>query len=131
MEEVLFIILSFLGELFVESLLYFPWDIFMVSYEKRREGSINKFGWAFISLLVGLFIGWISVLLFSSAMLPFSWLRLVNLIAAPLIAGTIALRMSKRRNQKSLSSDNKFHYLIAFLFTLGLLGIRFILTIKT
>ena len=130
MEEIIIIVISFIGELFIESLLYFPWDIFMVSYEKRREGNINKFGWSFASLLVGMLIGWISVLLFSSAMLPFSWLRVVNLIVAPLIAGSLALRLSKRRNKKSLSSDDKFHYLIAFLFTLGLIGIRLLLTTK-
>lgn len=130
MEEILVIIVSFVGEILLESLLYFPWDIFITSFEKRKEGELNRVGWGFGSLFIGMAIGAISVKLFSDAILPFSWLRILNLILAPLFAGIIALRMSKRRNQKNLTSDNKLHYLIAFLFTLGMIGTRLVLTTK-
>ncbi len=131
MEEILFIIISFVGQLLLESLLYFPWDIFMVSYEKKREGDINTFGWLFISLIIGIAVGAASVAILSSAVIPISWLRVINLIVAPFLAGAVALRMSKRRNQKGLTSNNKLHYLVSFFFTLGILGIRFVLTTKT
>lgn len=130
MEEILIVVITFLGQLLLESLLYFPWDMFVIFHEKYRGGKYNKFGWALISLLVGMTVGIISVGIFSDAVLPFSWLRVLNLIVAPFLAGALALRMSRRRNQKELTSDNKLHYLVAFLFTLGLLGVRFVFTAK-
>lgn len=130
MEEALIVIITFLAQLLLESLVYFPWDILLVLRERRREGKSNKYGWALISLLMGTIIGGVSVGLFSNAVLPFSWLRVLSLVVAPFLAGALALRMSRRRNQKKLTSDNKLHYLVAFLFTLGFLGVRFVFAIK-
>ena len=131
MEELILVILTFVGEILLESLIYFPWDIFMVSREKKKDGELNAFGWLLISLFAGMAVGGISVWILSSAMLLFSWLRVANLLIAPLLAGGFALRMSKRRNQKEIDSNNKLHYFIAFVFTAGVIGVRFVLTTKT
>ena len=130
MEEILIVIITFLGKLLIESLLYFPLDIFIIFREKYGGVKADRFGWVLLSLLAGIVIGGVSVVLFSNAVLPFGWLRVLSLIMAPFLAGAIALRMSRRRNQKHLNSDNKLHYMAAFLFTLGLLGIRFIFTTR-
>lgn len=130
MEEIIVLMLSFVGELLIESLVYFPWDIFMASYERKKEGEINKFGWCVISLFFGIGIGYVSLLLLPKIIIQYSWLRILNLILAPLIAGAIAVNMSKRREQKELTTNNKLHYLIGFLFTLGLVSVRYVLSKK-
>lgn len=130
MEEIILLVLSFVGELLIESLAYFPWDIFMGSYERKKEGEINTFGWCVISLFFGIGIGYVSLLLLPKIIFQYSWLRILNLILAPLIAGAIAVNMSKRREQKELTTNNKLHYLIGFLFTLGLVSVRYVLSKK-
>jgi len=130
LEEIIVLVLSFVGELLIESLMYFPWDIFMASYERKKEGEINNFGWFAISLFFGIGIGYVSLRLLPKIIIQYSWLRILNLILAPLIAGAIAVNMSKRREQKELTTNNKLHYLIGFLFTLGLVSVRYVLSQK-
>lgn len=130
MEEVILFVLSFLGELLLESLAYFPWDLFVISYEKRKDGEINRFGWCLLSLILGIGLGSASTLIYSKIILDAGWLRIANLILAPLLAGAIAVKMSRRREQKEITTNNKFHYLIGFLFTLGLVATRYVMAVK-
>ena len=130
MEELIVFILSFVGELLVEILLYFPWDLFVGSYERKKDEELNVFGWCILSLLIGIGVGAFTVFVVPNIIFDSSWLRITNLILAPFIAGFIALKMSKRRGQKHLNSNNKLHYLVGFLFTFGLVCTRYVMAIK-
>lgn len=114
----------------IDSLIYFPWDIFVVSYERKREGELNKLGWWLLSLILGIVVGWLSLAIVQEVVLQNTWLRILNLILAPFMAGIIALKMSRRRHRKALITDNKFHYLVGFLFTLGFVAARYVLGVK-
>jgi hypothetical protein len=130
MEELIILVLSFIGELLIESLIYFPWDLFIGSYERKNEGKLNTFGWCVVSLFLGIGMGYASTLIFPNIIFDYTWLRIINLLVAPLLAGALAVKMSKRREQKDLTTNNKLHYLVGFLFTLGLVGARYVLAQK-
>ena len=130
MEEIIIITLYFLGEVILNALIYLPGDIFLSIHELNKDDKLNILPWAILSLFLGIITGFISIALLSSAILPFSWLRVINLIASPLLSGTIALQMSKLRNNKNKQSNNKLHYLVGFLFTFGFVCVRIALTTK-
>lgn len=129
MEELALYIIVEIGGFLLNAIIYFPWDFLMVFFEERSKKP-TYLAAILLSILTGTLIGYISVKLIGGALIPFDWLRLINLILAPFVAGYIALLTSRRREKKRKSSDSKFHYIVAFLFTLSFIATRYVLTTK-
>lgn len=54
---------------------------------QRESGTLLR---SLLFVTVGGMIGWMSAFLLPFSLLPYSWLRLLNIAVAPLAAGTIA-----------------------------------------
>src|SRR5947207_2555374 len=75
---------------------------------------------AFLALAVGALCGWLLNLIHPKVLLPFSWLRMSNLILAPLLSGWIAIKIAEGRLEKK-PNINKWNRVIwAFCYTLAL-----------
>lgn len=129
MEEIILAALSFIGELLVELLVYFPWDLFIGSHE-RKSGGLNPFGWIVVSVFTGMLAGYLSTLFLPGILIKYSWLRIINLMFAPFGVGAISLEMSKRRKKRELISNHKLHYLSGFFITFAIAGTRYVLATK-
>ena len=130
MEELIVLILYYVGEILLQSIMFFPWKLVITSRENKADYQLNTFGWLFLSLLVGIGFGYISILILPSAVLSHGWLRLANLIIAPSLAGAIAVKLSASRQKKGKVSEKRFHFIMAFVFTLGVVCTRIVMSAK-
>ena len=127
MEELVLLILAEIGSFIFNAIIYSPWDILLALFEDKSEQPHYFLAVIFTFLAAAAFAS-ISVWILDEPIIPFGWARLMNLFLTPFVAGHIALKMSQRRGQKGLDSNNKFHYLVAFIFTLTFVGTRYVLT---
>ncbi len=127
MEELVLLALAEIGGFILNAIFYFPWDILLSFFENKSEKPIYILAIIFTFLTAALLAS-ISVWILDEPLIPFGWARLLNLCLTPFVAGYIALRMSRRRGQRGIDSNNKFHYFVAFLFTLTFVGTRYVLT---
>lgn len=124
MEELLIIILQFLGECLLEILCALPSDVFRRSPSLSGRGPQwpNHLAW----LIGGLLLGGASLLIFPATLIHHPLLRILNLIVAPLLAGFCASMLNWLRWHISPDIQRHAPFLRAFYFCLGLTAIRFI-----
>ncbi len=119
MEELLGLIL----ELILEILLYSGAD-FVVIPREEEEGF--PFGWMTLFFLLGAGLGAIANLVQPRFLLPYPWLRVINLIVGPLIVGGIARAWTKWRRRRGRKLVPRNHFAFAFLFTFAFDLVRFV-----
>jgi hypothetical protein len=73
---------------------------------------------------VGAILGYLSAYLLPFKLLPYSWLRLVNLIIAPLVGGYVAKTIAAHRAKDDAFIEPKVHFWNAFWFILSFLLLR-------
>jgi hypothetical protein len=130
MEEVLVVILGAVVELVVEMLAYVPWDLWLSFLERRRTTPGGPFerplgGVVLIGTAIGLVLGGISLVIRPQTMLPSAWLRILNVLAAPILSGLLARTTAIRRSAMSQPSSPRHHFWFAFVLTLSLAVVRF------
>ena len=69
-------------------------------------------------------LGWASAYLVPFRLLPYSWLRLLNLLIAPIIGGYTAKVIAGYRAKENVLIDPKVHFWNAFWFTLAFALLR-------
>jgi len=116
------IFIQFVVEVVLQALVSIPFDC---GCRIRKAPEHDAFGFAFLFLLAGGVVGWIS-LAFVPALITNRWLRIASLILSPLLAGFLGYRIARwqllRRNPFLVP---KYHFWYAFSFTLGLAAVRF------
>ncbi len=127
MEELILLILAEVGGFIFNAIIYSPWDILLSFFEDKSDKPHYFIGIIF-TFLAAVALASISVWILNERIIPFGWARLLNLLLTPFVAGHIALKMSRRRGHKGIDSNNRFHYVVAFLFTLTFVGTRYVLT---
>jgi hypothetical protein len=131
LEEILIVVLQVLGELILQVLIYLPFEWpRSFSRRHREDRGESGCGWGALYLLLGALIGWLSVLIFPHVLLPYPWLRIANLIAAPLACGWISYALARWRQSRGLRAEPGAHFFSGLLFALAFVVTRFVLAQK-
>jgi hypothetical protein len=122
MEELLIIVIQFLIEVVGEALLSIPFDCTC----RVRDKPENPVIWpAFVLLVVGGSCGWVANG-FVPPLIHVPALRVLSLIASPLLAGGIGYRIAKFQSQRrNPLIEPKRHFWYSLAFTIGLASVRF------
>lgn len=123
MEEVLIVILQFLGELILEVLASSPLEFFSnsqasVNSDSRENSCIKWF-------CGGALLGGLSLLVLHNSMISLTILRLANLVLAPILSGLVSKGIASYRAQRDPAFMPRTNFWQAFWFTFGLVLIRF------
>lgn len=73
---------------------------------------------------IGGMLGWMSAYLLPFKLFPYSWLRLLNLVVAPLLGGFTARAIAAHRAKEDVLIEPKVHFWSAFWFTLAFALLR-------
>jgi hypothetical protein len=128
MEDLLIATLQFLFEFAVEVLSNVPFD-----WPSSRRTWPEKEGIAgecFIWFIVGGVLAYISTLLLKYTWISFSWLRIVNLVLAPITSALISQAIARRRSRHNPNIVPRNHFWRAFWFTLGIVTVRFAYAVR-
>src|SRR5438874_1898242 len=129
MEEVLALILGAVVEVLLEILASVPWDAWLSVIERRRSKPGGPFerslvGGVLLGTAIGLLLGGISLAIRRETMLPWAWLRMLNVLAAPMLSGLLARGTAVRRGARGQPSSPGYHFWFAFVLTLTLVIVR-------
>lgn len=129
MEELLIVLLHFLFELLFDILISVPWDAaFWRNERARRDRGLSPPSNApilFWAALTGGVLGLMSLAVWPRTLLRFGWMRMLNLVLAPVLAGALAFNSARRRKARGDISDEKLHAWFAALLSLAFVAVRF------
>jgi hypothetical protein len=128
MEELIALILQFVIEVLFESFTYLPFEWATTRGERPLRDAITGpcVGW----LVGGACLGGLSLLIVPHTVLHQPWMRIANLIAAPLVSATVAKWLAQYRQQSNPSVVPQHQFWYAFWFSLGTTAIRFVYASK-
>jgi hypothetical protein len=128
MEELITLILQFVIEVLFESFTYLPFEWATTRRERpQRDWILGPcVGW----LVGGACLGGLSLLIVPHTVLRHPWMRIANLIVAPLISATLAKWLARYRQQRTATVDPQHQFWYAFWFSLGITAIRFVYASK-
>lgn len=123
MEEILVIIIQFLFEVILNSIMNIPFDWPSKNRLTAEPGSI----WltCLLWFLGASLLGWVSLIFFKHTLIAISGLRIANLILAPLLSAFISKVIASKRAENNQFIVPNNHYWQAFWFTLGFTMVRF------
>jgi hypothetical protein len=128
LEEILVLVLQLLGELFLQVLIYLPFEwprsLRRGGREDPREAGC---AWGILYLALGALVGWLSVLVFPRAFLPYVWMQVANLVAAPLACGWTSYAFARWRQARGARTDPPAHFFSGLMFGLAFVVARFLL----
>lgn len=127
MEEFLIVILQAMFEIVWQSLFYFPFDLPSSGSGRKDEG---LWGWLALFVVVGTLAGILLTLWQPHVLLPFAWLRIVNLVLGPVLAGSVSYWLAKQRQKRDECVMPWKHFAYASAFTTGVVTIRFIMAAR-
>jgi hypothetical protein len=130
MEELLIAVISAVAEILLEIVSYLPCDV-VLSLAERRRGPDGRyefpvFGLVAIGVILGSIIGVFSLQFSRQTMLPYAWLRMGNIVVAPVTSGLIARWTAGRRVARGEESSPRHHFAFACAVTMGLVLVRFV-----
>ena len=128
MLEALFeVLFEIFGQIILQLIAEAFGGLFKTGWEKLRgrEGETSTTREVVWSLGTGGVTGIVTVLVFPVLLLPQPWMRLLNLFAAPVLAGLLVERVRAWRESRREFSGSVFFY--AALFGLAFAGTRFAL----
>lgn len=117
MEEVVAALLQVFLEVFLEFVVYIGLDIVSLQDEKGNTRGCVLFGFF---VLAGAGLGALVNWMHPRPVLPFPWLRLLNLVVSPVLAGGLSVLVARWRRR-----DPPLHFWMAFCFILGYNAVRF------
>jgi hypothetical protein len=127
MEELLIVILQFLFETVLESLLYWPFDTATDRMlTSRQVEDANKRFPLIVAAVAGGVVGAISLVVMPHTWLRAEALRIANLVLAPLISAGSAWLIASRRTHRHTQTPPREHAWFGFWFTLVFVVVRFI-----
>jgi hypothetical protein len=122
-EESLLIVLQFFGEVLLEVLIWVPFDW---PRPEARDRSGSGSTWTFLYLLIGALMGGVSLLIVPHVLLPYPWLRMLNLVVAPITCGLVSWQIAKWRARFGRDLQPLNHLWYGAAFALGVAVVRFI-----
>lgn len=121
MEEILVLLIQFAIEVLIQFFVYLPFD---VPLRGGKPNSNAGCGLAILYLALGGAIGGLSLLIAPHLMLQSTFLRVANLIVAPITAGLGSWGLSVWRFNRGAEVDPRTHFWTGFCFTLAFSAVR-------
>jgi hypothetical protein len=129
-EELLIVLVQFLFDLLFDTVVSIPFDwLFGHEERARRRRGLEPRTHAPILLgaaVVGTLLGAMSLVVMPKTLLRLGWLRMLNLVLAPALAGTLAFQASRRRRMRGAVSDDELHAMSAALLSFAFVAARFL-----
>ena len=125
MEDLIIAILQGILEFLFDIFCYTPLD--WPSTDRARMGLTGK---CILLFIAGCGFAWISILILKHTWIPFSGLRVANLIVAPITSAFISQTIARYRMKKNPSIVPRNHFWQAFWFTLGIVSVRFAYAVR-
>lgn len=127
MEELLILLLQVFGEVLFQILGSGLLDLLTWAWE--GDDSPRSRGCALVMVMVALggLMGWLTVWLLPHTLLPWSWLRIANLVTGPLISAWFSWRVARWRQERGADTDPRLHATIAGSVCLGMVIVRFVM----
>jgi hypothetical protein len=122
-EEIVLVLLQLVGELLVEILIYLPFDW---PLPKTRDLERTGPGVAILYVLLGATLGGLSIAVLPDVLLPYGWLRLLNLVLAPLVCGAVSWQVARWRARGSRGTRPRNHFWYGAGFVFAFATVRFI-----
>jgi len=107
--------------------------IWLIERSMRARGKEFKPRISAILLIGGAaggLLGTISIAVFERTLIPLGWLRIANLLFAPLASALIVYRVAQRRKQPDQSLSAREHALLALVITLAFVTVRFVHAVR-
>jgi len=121
-EEVLGLLIQFVIEVLLQALVYLPFDVPFA--RKEKTGERTGCGWYLLYLVLGGVFGGLSLLVFPKHLIPLSWMRVLNLLAAPAAAGGAGYAVSAWRRSRRAKTHPWGHFWAGVCFTLAFGAVR-------
>ena len=118
MEGILVVIGEILVELVLNVVVFAPFDR---PTSRWKPGTTN-----FTLLFVGGGLAALSLLVFGRPIISVAWLRIANLVVAPIVCAFLFRALAERRAKKNFRIVAREHFWHAFWFTLGWVIVRFV-----
>lgn len=118
MEEVIAVLIQLILEIAFQ--VFVSGGVDLATSRRDHSGC----GWLAGHGLLGCVCGWLSTLLFPRLMLPFLWLRIVNMVATPFLAGGLTLLLDRQWN-RGRDGANAFWHGFTFALLFGLARFAF------
>ena len=115
MEDLIIVIVQFTFEVLGSAFIGSP---FGFNARKLRESESSSRGEQIVFALAGALLGYVSAYLLPFKLLPYSWLRLLNLVVAPVAGGYVAKAIATHRAKADPLIEPKVHFWNAFSFIL-------------
>lgn len=120
--EILVVIIQFLIEVVGQALVSIPFDCACRIRERREHHPGSH---AFVFLIVGGLVGWMSVALVP-ALVQTTGARIASLVVTPFVSGTLGYFIAKWQSEtRNPLLVPQYHFWYTFLFALGLVVVRF------
>ena len=128
MEEILIIILQFLAEFAFDALAGVTAGISETYFvkDKARRLALRNILW----FIAGCVLAGISLLFLQQTLLPFPFLRIINMVLAPVTAGFIAQAFAQWRSKRKWFITPRHYFWHSFWFALGFTLIRFAFAVR-
>ena len=129
MEDILIALLQCLFEVLLQIVSLLPWD--WVVY--RREESVGNQSWGYglLSLTAGASVAGLSLLILPHALVHHSWLRMANVLFAPLTTAWLSFLWAGIRQKKDPTVSPGHHFLFSLLFAFAFALIRFTYALRS
>ena len=114
-EDLIIVIVQFTFEVLGSAFIGSP---FGFSARKPSEPESTSGGYQIVFALAGALLGYVSAYLLPFKLLPYSWLRLLNLVIAPIAGGYVANAIATHRAKADPLIEPKVHFWNAFSFIL-------------
>jgi len=121
LEELVAIAVQFTIEVIGSAFISAPFGFSTRRPTQHESGSMFLY---FLFMTIGGMIGWMSAYFVPFRLLPYSWLRLLNIVVAPLVGGFTAQAISAYRAKENPFVEPKVHFWSAFWFILAFVLLR-------
>lgn len=122
MEEVLVVLIQFLFEVVFNAIVSQPFSWFMGWREVEGDGPSCLVPVVF--MIVGGVVAWLSLLILPKLLIPLVFLRVINLIFAPVFAGGLSAYLATLRDKQATRVQVRRQFMNTFLFTLAFVAVR-------
>lgn len=119
-------------ELVVDLVIYIPWDLVFWFWAKKKDSNegvkilSDRTLTYLVTIVTGAALGGLSLLLWRQTFLRYSWMRVANLLLAPLVAGAFSWFIARRGEARRGHASPRRHFVLAWCFMLALVIVRFI-----
>ncbi len=126
MEELLILLLQVFGEVLFQILGSGLLDLLTWAWDAEDSPPSRGCTLVLIMLVLGGLLGWLTVWLVQHTLLPWGWLRMMNLVVGPLLSAWVSWRIARWRQNQGHDTDPKLHALMAGVACAGIVLVRFV-----